>query len=120
MSSGFVWTRPPSAELIPGVERYAARIHAALAAVGELLAARLEAYARANAPWTDRTGQARQGLTGLAVAARDLVAVYLYHQADHGVFLELARGGPYRIILPTLTAHYGEVMTLLRSLLGGA
>lgn len=117
--SGFVWVKPPSAELIPNVERYAARIRVALDAVGQLLAQRLQAYAQANAPWTDRTGNARQGLTGLSVAARDMVTVYLFHQMDYGKWLEIARGGPYRIILPTLQAHYGEVMRLLKSLLGG-
>lgn len=116
--SGIVWQVPP-ATLIAELERHEARIGRAVAALGEMLAAKMEGYAKANAPWQDRTGEARAGLTGLSVAAADLVTVYLYHQADHGKWLEIARGGPYQIILPTLTAHYGEAMALLASILGG-
>lgn len=110
--SGITWQRPPSA-LAADIEAFGERIPLAVAAVGELLAARTEAYAKANASWTDRTGQARQGLTGLSQVAADMVTVYLYHQAEHGKWLEIAHGGPYRIIVPTLTAHYGEAMALL-------
>lgn len=117
--SGIVWSRPPSA-LVADIEAYGRRIQAAIGAAGQLLAAKLQAFAQAHAPWTDRTGQARQGLTGLALVAADMVHVYLFHRSDHGKWLEIARGGPYRIIVPTLVAHYGEVMALIAGILGGA
>lgn len=106
-------------DLIANVEALGQRYERAAAAVGELLAPKLEAYAKANASWTDRTGQARQGLTGLSQASADLVTVYLYHRSDHGKWLEIAHGGPYRIIIPTLTAHYGEAMALIAQVIGG-
>lgn len=114
---GVVWVKPPSA-LATATVRYGGRVTQAVLLVAQLIADTAETRAKAEAPWTDRTGQARQGLTGLAQrAANDLVSVYLYHKADHGVFLELARGGPYRIILPTLESLYGEVMAKLREVL---
>lgn len=118
MTQGVVWTVPPSA-LANAVERYGERVRLAVARVGEYIAALLETAAKTNAGWTDRTGQARQGLTGVSVAAGDLVSIYLYHQAAHGKWLEVAHGGPYRIIIPTLTAHYGEIMRLIGSVLQG-
>ena len=117
--SGIVWQRSPS-DLAGDIEAYAERVRRAVLAVGDLIAERCQNDARANAPWTDRSGQARQGLTGVAVAAGDLVTVYLYHQAEHGKWLEIARGGPYRIIIPTLTAHYGDFMALIGQVLGEA
>jgi len=106
-------------ELIANVEALGARYERAAAAVGQLLAPKIEAYAKQTAPWVDRTGQARQGLTGLSEASADLVTIYLYHQADYGKWLELANGGKYRVILPALTAHYGEAMSLIAQVIGG-
>lgn len=114
---GLVWLKPPSALGAEAV-RYGERVRQAVLLVAQLIADTAESRAKAEAPWTDRTGHARGGLTGYAeAAARDLVSVYLYHKAEYGVFLELARGGPYRIILPTLEGLYGEVMAKLRAVL---
>lgn len=117
--SGIVWQTPPSA-LIANIEAYGEKIQKVIASVGQIIAARAESYAKDTAPWTDRTGQARQGLTGLCeAAAGDLVTIYLYHQADHGKWLELANSGRYRVIMPTLQAMYGEVMRLIAAFMGG-
>lgn len=119
VQTGFRWVVPPSA-LITEVEAYGKRIERAVLAVADLLAPVLEEYARSHATWTDRTGNARRGLTAVVRhASRDLVIVYLYHAMDYGKWLEIAHGGPYRIIVPTLTAHYAQVMRLLRQVLGG-
>lgn len=116
--SGIVWQTPPSA-LIANVEAYGERVQRAVKAVGDLMAPKIEAWAKANASWTDRTGQARQGLTGLSQASADMVTIYLYHTADHGKWLEIAHGAPYRIIVPAIQAHYGECMSLIASVMGG-
>lgn len=114
---GIVWVKPPSA-LGREAVRYGERVRQAVCLVAQLIADTAENRAKAEAPWTDRTTHARGGLTGFAdCAARDLVSVYLYHKMDYGVFLELARGGPYRIIMPTLESLYGEVMAKLREVL---
>ena len=62
--SAFVWERSPSA-LADEVEAYVARVQRAISAVGEYIAPKIEAWAKENAPWVDRTGNARQGLTML-------------------------------------------------------
>ena len=60
-ASGIVWRggQAPS-DLAASVERFGRRFQAAVLAVAQLVATEAEAYAKANAPWTDRTGQARQ------------------------------------------------------------
>jgi hypothetical protein len=77
--------------------------------------------AKQNAPWTDRTGNARAGLFGTAEAdfARKVVVLYLSHGAtlNYGVFLELAHGGKYAIIMRTMQSHYNELMQMLHDVL---
>lgn len=116
--SGLIWVRPPS-HLARNVDALGERYYAALAAVGDLVAAELEADAKASASWQDRTTQARAGLTGLAhMAARDALTVYLYHRAEHGKWLEIARGGPLRVIMPTLERNVGRIFALIKQVLG--
>lgn len=75
-------------------------------------------FMRTNAPWTDRTGNARQGL--FARAYRDghgYVSVF-YHTVDYGIFLELARSGQNRIIIPTLQKKGPDFMSSISKVLG--
>ncbi|MDD3927281.1 MAG: hypothetical protein PHT33_11555 [bacterium] len=59
----------------------------------------LEAYARANRPWTDRTGHAKNGIFGKAAQVRrDLWRLSLGHTMEYGPYLEL--GTPPHIIRP--------------------
>lgn len=122
MASGIAWRagHAPS-DLTIRVRAFGDRFLAATLAVGHLIAAEAEAYAKANALWQDRTGQARQGLTGVALElGATAVAIVLYHQAAHGKWLELCNQTKYAIILPTLTQMYGRVMALVRAAFGGA
>jgi hypothetical protein len=61
-------------------------------------------YARSNAPWEDRTGDARSGLDAEFYGDEDAVGITLYHSVDYGVWLEIRWGGRYAIILPTVEA----------------
>ena len=65
----------------------------------------VEMYAKMNAPWTDDTGQARNGLTADVDLGFDgEVTLTLYHTAEHGYWLELIQDGAFAIIMPTLEA----------------
>ena len=104
--------RPPS-ELATAIERYGDRVIVAVTAVAQRIATVLQEDARANAPWTDRTGEARRGLLGAAErdVAQKLVVIYLSHGPDvaHGEWLELANAGKFAIIMQTLEAHLPEL-----------
>jgi hypothetical protein len=103
--------------VIQGMRRYEQRVYDAINAVADYFAPVLENYAKDNAPWTDQTGDARQTLRGFSQQlARDIVAIYLAHGMDYGIFLELKNQAAYAIILPTLEAHYGEVTRMLREI----
>lgn len=67
-------------------------------------------YAQANAPWDDRTGAARDGLTADSHREGFDVEIDLYHTEDYGIWLEVRWNGKFAIIEPTIQ-HFGpEIM----------
>lgn len=63
-----------------------------------------ELYAKMNAPWEDRTGEARAGLYADVREEFGEIVLELGHGAEHGLWLEVAMNGRYAIIMPTLEA----------------
>lgn len=59
-------------------------------------------YAQANAPWADRTGDARAGLATEVYTDGESVILDLYHTVDYGLWLEVIQNGRFAIIMPTL------------------
>lgn len=57
---------------------------------------------RSNARWTDRTGNARQGLAGAVFESDEEIALVLYHRVTYGIWLEVRWSGRYAIIGPTM------------------
>lgn len=80
------------------------RLRAAVKALGDGYALKMEAYAKPNAPWRDRTTHARQGLFGEAKEfyGPDCLKVRISHTVDYGVYLELSNQGKYKILRPTV------------------
>jgi hypothetical protein len=113
--AGVVWEVPPSV-LATGTADYAKRLYAAVVRLAEFFAARLEAYAKQHAPWTDRTGIARQGLVARVFPTAAAVVIVLASLAEYGIWLEIAHQGRYQIVLPTLNAHRGEIAAALQRL----
>ena len=87
------------------LERKKAGLHALL----QNWAGTMEGYAKSNAPWTDRTGNARQGLHGGVDTDGDRFVLYLSHGVEYGIWLELAHGGNYAIVRPTADAHLPRI-----------
>ena len=75
---------------------------------------------RTNAPWQDRTGNARSGLFSVAEqVSQEMVVIYLSHAhtTDYGIYLELSRGGRFAVITPTMEKLYPEIKRMLDNLL---
>lgn len=70
----------------------------------------VETYARYNAPWADRSGEARAGLTASVYLESGEVVLELFHEAEHGYWLELIQDGAYAIIMPTLEALGPQIL----------
>ncbi|MCX6786835.1 MAG: hypothetical protein NTU85_03440 [Candidatus Kaiserbacteria bacterium] len=121
MASGFRWVKPPEAELVPNIVAYGDRVRVAVRAVADYMAQKVQGEMRAGAPWEDRTGNARSGLFSVVEeASRDLVMIWLSHGTtiDYGVFLELAHGKKYAIIVPTMQANIPVIEKMLRDIFG--
>lgn len=81
-------------------------------------ATKMESWAKQNAPWTDRTGQARQRLTGQAYWENPkIVVAAIAHQVDYGIWLELAHQRKYAILEKALEEHKGEIEDAVKTLL---
>lgn len=93
------------------------QIEAGVRRVADRMAKEIEAHMRANAPWRDRTGNARRLLQAevLDVTGRAAL-ILLTHGVPYGIYLE-ARG--YAIIGPTLDLYGPRIMQELQIELAG-
>lgn len=83
----------------------------ALEVYGKTVSKELEAYAKSNRPWTDRTGEARENLKGDSEKISDeKVRCAISHGVDHGVFLEMCNERKYAILEPTIKAVSPKVL----------
>jgi hypothetical protein len=85
-----------------------------------------QAWMQANAPWTDRTGQARANLyTDLEHAARQSVGMLLAHgpTISYSVYLETMQMGRFAILAPAVDwwapVLFREVQAIVRRHTGG-
>ena len=118
--SNIIWVTPPS-RLAKAVEKYGVKVIDAVVAAAEFIADKMQNDARQNAPWEDRTGNARTGLFGVVAreAAEAMVVLYLSHghTVFYGQFLEESHGGKYAIIMPTIERNLPELKRMLDDLL---
>lgn len=79
---------------------------------------RAESYAKLNAPWTDQTTNARNGLTAKSGRTGKTHWLVLAHRVPYGIYLETRWAGRYAIIMPTLIDEIGpSVMQTLQGIL---
>lgn len=72
---------------------------------------KLEDYMKLNRPWTDRTGNARDGLrANVNYYGGDYVSIVLSHGVYYGVYLEYAMEKRFAIINPTLLSQGPNVI----------
>lgn len=114
-SVSLVWSVPPE-QLAQNIGTWLKRVLEAAYALATVFAARIESYAKANAVWTDRTGNARQGLTARSFRSATGFTILLFHAVSYGIWLEVANAGRFAIILRSLEAHYGPLMAALQRL----
>ena len=73
-------------------------------------AKRMEADAKASAPWRDHTGHARGGITGTCERHGSVITITLSGSVRYLVYLELAHGKKYAILWPTMQKHKDAVL----------
>jgi hypothetical protein len=90
--------------LARAIEAHDLKVKRAIA--GQFLYAKGEAetFARSNAPWIDRTGNARSGLHAEVniVDQGNAFELIVAHSVSYGIWLEVRFSGKYAIIQPTV------------------
>lgn len=98
-------------EVVANLRRFDEQMRAGLLLITQQVAARMEDWAKANAPWTDRTGNARRGLTASANWEDYIhLVVKMSHTVDYGAMLELAHNGNYAILGPAIDKYRDEFL----------
>lgn len=113
--------------LTPHLKQMLPAVDAGVDLAFDAMVPRAENHARSNAPWTDRTGNARNGLR--AAHEKEPMVVHkliVYHSMPYGIWLEVRWSGRYAIIGPTMAAIAPELAVLVAesvsrsiSLMGG-
>lgn len=97
-----------SDRVIRNMQNWLERTKAQIYALAEAYSAQMEAYAKPNAPWTDRTSHARQNLFGYVRETEEQIQARIAHGEEYGVYLELLRQGKYAILRPTVNRFFGD------------
>ena len=116
MSPQITWDQDPNS-VLTALDFEAQRWRRAVESAAEIIAPRLESYAKQNARWTDRPGNARAGLSTAIAVSEELVEIYLYNSVSYAIFLEVARGGKYAIIYESIVALLPDVFATLQAVL---
>lgn len=108
-----------SDKLITNVRNAGPRINRAITAAVEYQATRSENYMRKNAPWTDRTANARNGLRAIPSHTEKQHVITLSHSMPYGIWLEVRWSGKYGIIPDAVRTGGAELMALFTKLFSG-
>lgn len=103
--------------LIASVENMDRRVDAAIGVVMERSKDQAVAHMKIEAPWTDRTGNARAGLDGSVFKAGSRWVMNLFGRASYQIFLEKSNGSKYAIIGPTILTWGPRTMVMMTGLL---
>lgn len=103
-------------DLSANVAQVAPRVRRAIRAAFAHRSTRAVAYARQNAPWTDRTSNARNGLYATVQSSPDTYRLVIGHGVPYGIWLEVRFSGRFGIIRRTVDHEGPLLMTMARTL----
>lgn len=99
-------------DALGGLQRAGGVVLDGVESYGKTAAASMERYAKANRPWTDRTGNARRTLEGRCERGSGgrTYTVGIVGHMPYSVYLELAHGQKYAVLYPTVNALSAEIL----------
>lgn len=77
---------------------------------GQAAAAKLEAAAKQEAPWQDRTGLARQTIAGVCDWAGAALRIGIAGNMAYSPYLEFCNGGQNAVLWPTIHRMQAEIL----------
>ena len=113
------WTIPPQEAWGQLATAYRDAIYRGVVGIVKRRAPEIEDWMKANAPWTDRTGNARQTLhTEIEELVNQMVILWLAHGVYYGIFLELCNAGRFAIVTPSLDIFGPIIWNDVKAMLG--
>jgi hypothetical protein len=106
---------PPIEQVLPGIKAWTARLRAKIYAVAMHMADQITAWMQSNAPWEDRTGEARAGLRAWAVQMATGAYIVLAHGVPYGIYLERMKAGSLGILAPAVQYWAPQFIQAMRS-----
>ena len=92
------------------------RMYFAIYALLTTFQGEMEQYMKDNAPWKDRTGNARAYLNATVLMEENKMTIRLSHGAEYGVYLEYAHGAKYAILKPTAELYKDRIVNEIKAL----
>ncbi len=143
--TGLHWVISPSQQLIPNLEEYGRKALVAIHAIASKWGQSIQDEARIEAPWEDRSGNARGGLffavdgfgmepligevkpeaksdmsdVTIESGSANTLIITLGHTVFYGKFLELSNGGRYAIIMSTFERNLARLERMLQDAFRG-
>ena len=92
-------------DVLKRFEEMQAKTRKSLQILADTAAKAMEKYAKENARWTDRTGNARQRLKGSTRWDQTALIAAISHNVDYGIWLELCHQKKYAILEEALNSQ---------------
>lgn len=73
---------------------------------------------KVNAPWTDRTSAARNGLHTISFLGGSQMVIIYSHAVHYGIWLEVKFNGRDATVMPTILKEGPDLMNKLEGILG--
>ena len=110
--------RIDSKQLMEGLQKFSQETLDLIEEHLEESAEELEDYMKKNAPWNDRTGNARRGLVAKVEKPKNkYYRIGLKHSVKYGVYLENYMERRFAILEPTVRLKGPEVIAKMENLL---
>lgn len=114
MARGKSRVRYDDRRLKANLKDYDQELDRALRFIMEYHAADGQARMKMNAPWTDRTSAARNGLFTVVEGENGKYTIVFSHSVNYGIWLEVKFSGRDAIIMPTVLDVGVELMDTIR------
>ena len=106
-----------AATLTKGLSKLESKTDLAVRSFADTNAKKMEAYAKTNARWTNRTGTARNTLQGYVTPLANGYRMNIAHGVNYGVWLELAHEKKYAILPDTVNYAQSQIAPAFTRLL---
>lgn len=104
-------------DMIEKIAKHENKVQKAVLLYGETAGLKLEAQAKEDAPWEDRTANARNSLKGGADKKGKGARIYLSGNMEYSKWLEIGFDGDYAVIEDTVTSNAPAILKGLDKIL---